>query len=150
MIAAICSGLVTVPIVATSELVKCRLQMQTKKNTVYKNSLDVLSKVIYDEGTSKIFRGNVATMLREVPGVCGFFGGYYVSKRFWCNYVQPSRLQDCSFAGLLFCGGVAGLGYWALGYPQDIIKTRLQVAKGDQYPKYHRMVPDGGFINCGI
>ena len=30
-----------------------------------------------------------------------------------------------------------------------MIKTRLQVAKGDVYSKYHPLVPDGGFINCG-
>lgn len=44
-------------------------------------------------------------------------------------------------------GGLAGCVCWTVSYPQDVVKSRLQLA-AKVYPK-HRWIPDGGFLNCG-
>ena len=93
-------------------------------------------------------KGLVATILREVPCYAGQFGGYYVSKRLWADHVQKCHINEVNTLGCFLAGGVGGFFCWFVSYPQDIIKTRLQVARKSQFTKYSVLVPDGGFIRC--
>ena len=43
-------------------------------------------------------------------------------------------------------GTCAGISCWLLSYPQDIVKTVLQVTPG-KYRK-SKFIPDGGFFDC--
>jgi hypothetical protein len=48
---------------------------------------------------------------------------------------------------LLICGGIGGYFCWQFSYPQDVIKTKLQIEK-DGYYKVNKYLMDGGFYDC--
>lgn len=53
-----------------------------------------------------------------------------------------------SFLEACAVGGMAGVHCWIFSYPQDVVKTKLQVCNQNTYTP-HRWLPDGGFISCG-
>ena len=57
-------------------------------------------------------------------------------------------MQQVGTLGCFIAGGVGGFTCWLCSYPQDVVKTRLQVARHSQFGKFSVFVPDGGFINC--
>jgi solute carrier family 25 carnitine/acylcarnitine transporter 20/29 len=78
------------------------------------------------------WRGLEATLLRDgIPhGV--WFASYEWSK----NYLEQMNdvQQDRRFKSVipLFCGAFAAFTAWAVGYPFDIIKTKIQAVEGSQ------------------
>ena len=49
----------------------------------------------------------------------------------------------------MIVGVFAGINCWIFSYPQDIIKTMIQVSPSGTYqPK--KMMFDGGFYDCGM
>lgn len=45
------------------------------------------------------------------------------------NYSKKQSGSDVSLAVTLFAGGSAGIGYWLVGMPADVLKSRLQTGK---------------------
>ena len=46
-------------------------------------------------------------------------------------------------------GGVGGFTCWLVSYPQDVVKTRLQVARAVEFSNHSWLVRDGGMLACG-
>jgi solute carrier family 25 (mitochondrial carnitine/acylcarnitine transporter), member 20/29 len=54
-----------------------------------------------------------------------------------------------SFGEGLLVGTAAGINCWLFSYPQDIIKTMLQISEPGKYKPRPGMF-DGGFYACGV
>jgi solute carrier family 25 (mitochondrial carnitine/acylcarnitine transporter), member 20/29 len=82
----------------------------------------------------KPFKGVTLSLLREIPANIIYFNIYY---KFREEY------------GILFSGGLAGVLSWALTYPIDVLKTRIQ---SDKFNNLHHAISKKslfkGFIPC--
>lgn len=67
------AGLVNCIVVTPVELVKCRLQLQleSKSKAYYNGMVDCIVKTIRQEGLTGLYRGNIATLFREIPAYAG-------------------------------------------------------------------------------
>jgi solute carrier family 25 carnitine/acylcarnitine transporter 20/29 len=149
--AGFCNSFIISPI----ELVKSRLQVQYEAQRVrsfYHGSLHCAKVIAKQEGLRKLMTtGLAATILREVPAYSAQFFTYEVCKglalRYYTNNNNNTNSDDSSAGSVLpasvqlLCGGVAGIGCWLASYPQDLIKSRLQVQSAANSPYL-------GFIDC--
>ncbi|CAK9269958.1 unnamed protein product [Sphagnum jensenii] len=143
-------------IVCPTELVKCRLQVQEKRSTIhvpgvhhYDGPFDCVRKIVKYEGIRGLFRGAVATTMRESIGNVFFFGTYEITRSylFSCFGLDASRRSkaalgdaepvsmQASFSDALLetgigivTGGLAGTVFWLSVLPLDVAKTRIQTA----------------------
>jgi hypothetical protein len=70
------------------ELVKCRLQVQNSASDgfrAYKGPIDVVVQTVKAEGLKGLYRGNVAMILREIPGNFCWYGVY----EGFCKFMTP-------------------------------------------------------------
>ena len=76
-----------------------------------------IRRIATEEGVNGLFKGLVATILREVPCYAGQFGGYYITKRTWATYIEKCDVADLSMLGCFVSGGVGGFTCWLVSYP---------------------------------
>ena len=111
------SGVATgcaVSIIATPvELIKCRQQMSFKRHLTIS---EVIKTALREEGPRGLMRGFMPTLLRSTLGNAAAFGAY----------------ETCVESGLPvpLAGGVAGMCFWTIGFPADLIKSHVQIGAG--------------------
>lgn len=140
MLAGSWAGLLNSLVVTPVELIKCRQQMEgmgCKSRTT--TSWAMMKQIVKSDGFSGLYKGNLITIMREMPAYAAQFGSYEIVKNF-----LTSRYGESQFLNFL-AGGFAGFMCWVASYPQDVIKTNLQCGKN--YIS-HRFLRDGGIINC--
>ncbi|KRY37674.1 Protein dif-1 [Trichinella spiralis] len=134
------SGMMTTLIVAPGERIKCLLQVQHQhqgSEAKYTGPVDVFKKLYKEGGIRSIYRGTVATLLRDVPAS----GAYLATYEFLMRSMKSSDdTGELSVSKTLLAGGVAGLANWAVALPQDVLKSRLQIAPSGMYPNGMRDV----------
>lgn len=79
------AGLVNTVVICPVELVKCKMQAQSKNATLgrnirYTGSFDCLKTVLLEKGVQGIYTGGLITILREVPGYAAQFAAYEGAK----------------------------------------------------------------------
>lgn len=84
------------------------------------------------------------TALREIPSYGFQFATYEFLKD---RFVGPEK-KHLSILEALCVGPLAALCSELFTYPQDVIKTRIQIDTVGQY-KRHKWVNDEGVIDCG-
>ena len=136
------AGLVNTVVVCPVELVKCKMQVQSSAlgQAKYSSCWDCMVKILKEEGVKGLYRGNVATVYREIPGYAAQFASYEWAK------LLIKKLMDTEETptwGLFLAGMFGGFNCWLWSYPQDVIKTKLQIASGKQSGW------DGGFYKVG-
>ncbi|KAJ6636949.1 Mitochondrial ornithine transporter 1 [Pseudolycoriella hygida] len=118
-----------------TELIKCKLQglreVQTgtsdsKNSTVNRISpFRLTHSIIKEEGIRGLFRGLTSTLAREMPGYFFFFGGYETSRELLRKPGQTKN--DIGPINTMISGAVGGVVLWAVIFPADVIKSRIQI-----------------------
>jgi solute carrier family 25 carnitine/acylcarnitine transporter 20/29 len=130
------SALPTTAVMTPGERIKVLLQIQGQNAEKgvppkYKGSLDVVKSLYREGGLASLYRGTVATLLRDVPGSIAYFVGYEWIKK----VLTPAgaKASDLSVPTVLFAGGMAGVFNWTVAIPPDVLKSRLQSAPEGMY-----------------
>lgn len=127
------SGIFTTAVMAPGERIKCLLQIQHgMTQPKYTGPADVVKQLYKEGGLRSIFKGSLATLLRDVPAS----GMYFMTYEWIQKTLKPMGDQDNTQLNLLktiFAGGMAGILNWAVGMPADVIKSRLQTASEGTY-----------------
>ncbi|EDW87438.1 congested-like trachea protein [Drosophila teissieri] len=126
------SGLFSTLIMAPGERIKVLLQTQQGQGgqRKYTGMIDCAGKLYKEGGLRSVFKGSCATMLRDLPAN----GLYFLVYEALQDVAKAkSETGQISTASTIFAGGVAGMAYWILGMPADVLKSRLQSAPEGTY-----------------
>lgn len=125
------TGLASALIMCPTEHVKTRLQVQHKSNVtlsnngsgeiMYRNGMHATRHIYEKAGIRGLYRGFAATAARQGPSFAVYFATYNHLKEQATQYHQKDSLL-ISIAS----GGIAGSLSWAVVYPIDLIKNRIQ------------------------
>eukprot|EP00930_Biecheleria_cincta_P031100 TRINITY_DN21578_c0_g1_i1.p1 TRINITY_DN21578_c0_g1~~TRINITY_DN21578_c0_g1_i1.p1 ORF type:complete len:325 (+),score=66.38 TRINITY_DN21578_c0_g1_i1:29-976(+) len=127
------SGFASTCVLTPVELIKCRLQAQlntpaagSSAQVVYKGPVDCILRTVQAEGVAGLWRGNLSTLAREVPGNMAWFGVYEAGMRGVQISRNYQRKKDVPLIWSAFCGSFAGVAYWLIPYPADTVKSKIQ------------------------
>lgn len=131
------SAIPTTLVAAPVERAKVLLQVQGQggSSTRYTGVFDVLRHTYKEGGIRSVFRGSIATIIRDGPGSAAYFAAYEVTKK----WLTPKDSKDLSVGAVIFAGGTAGVAMWTIAIPPDVIKSRIQSAATGTY---------SGFLDC--
>lgn len=122
--------IVTTPV----ERVKCLLQIQQGTgDKKYDGMIDCARKLYKEGGIRSLYKGTVATLLRDMPAS----GTYFMTYGLMTTKLTPKG-ENTSIPLSIFAGGMSGITHWIVGMPPDVIKSRLQTAPEGTYP--HGMI----------
>lgn len=122
------SGICTSFILTPIELVKCKFQVENlkmlnDKNMVSKTIPQITRELYKAKGVRGLWRGHVATMLRECGGSMTWFGNYeFVIQHF----AKGDKNYKPKIHELMIAGACAGIGYHCTLFPADTVKSILQ------------------------
>jgi hypothetical protein len=151
------AGFVQSLIICPTEHVKCRLQVQHGKGTldnIYKGPVQAARSILAGHGISGLYRAWWCTAWREVPAFGLYFSGYdFCKDRINNFFAKQAGIDDIeayaafgnadyshSWTASALAGGLTGGFTWAVIYPFDIIKTRIQTAPLDTPLERRRIV----------
>ncbi|XP_003382431.1 PREDICTED: mitochondrial carnitine/acylcarnitine carrier protein-like [Amphimedon queenslandica] len=143
------AGLFTTTIMAPGERIKCLMQIQqaSKAEAKYASSFDCGRQLFREGGIRSLYRGTMATILRDVPGSAAYFGVYQWILR---SLTPTDGSTSLSPSRILFAGGMAGVANWIIAIPPDVLKSRYQIAPTGKYPNGIRSVFKEMMQNEGI
>ncbi|KAJ1957018.1 hypothetical protein GGI12_005146 [Dipsacomyces acuminosporus] len=115
------------------ELLKVKLQTQYGASAAaghrpYKGVFDCGVRTFNARGITGLYRGIGITILRDIPSFYAYFGLYEGMKALFV-YRRLGVADGAKSNGLeqFFAGGFAGISAWLTAYPQDIVKSRMQM-----------------------
>ncbi|PCH36022.1 mitochondrial carrier [Wolfiporia cocos MD-104 SS10] len=131
--AGVANGVVSGPV----EHIRIRLQTQSAKNPTYAGPFDAIRKIASAHGIAGIYKGQVVTLWREALGYGVYFLAY--EKLMQREMARKGiRRDQVNPANAVLFGAAAGYALWAVIYPIDMIKSRMQTdgfsaADGQKY-----------------
>lgn len=85
-------------------------------------------QVAKEDGIRGLFRGYSALLLRDVPFSFFFFGSYQAITSGAAKALGKESKNDLNPVTILASGGLAGATSWAIMFPVDVLKSRMQTA----------------------
>lgn len=127
------SGIFTTSIMAPGERIKCLLQIQQGGHgpQKYAGMVDCARQLYAEGGMKSIYKGSVATILRDVPASGMYFMTYECVKE---ALLPEDANAKVKMLATIVAGGSAGIANWLVGMPADVLKSRLQTAPEGTYP----------------
>ncbi|EEF50836.1 Mitochondrial carnitine/acylcarnitine carrier protein, putative [Ricinus communis] len=145
-------------VLCPSELIKCRMQVQgtdilVPKFSRYSGPLDCAHQTVKHDGVSGIFRGGLATLLRESFGNAVFFSvyeyvRYYMHLQLKDSSSNHSHLIDMGIG--IMSGGLGGVAFWSAVLPLDVAKTVIQTAPDKSFTRNPFRVLNSIYRRAGL
>ena len=147
--AGVFSGLIGAFIYAPAERLKCLLQTQKSSGgpAKYTGTVDCFTKLMRERGIRAVYRGIGPTLCRE--SMSGF---WYITYEGLLKFLRRDgkTRDEVGPITVAFAGATAGVVFWGIAFPFDVIKTRMQVASIEEYPRGSRDVIRSVLQNGGI
>lgn len=133
------AGLVNCVVINPVELIKARLQVQYQDPAPprYRGPFHCLVQTISTEGVLGLGRGMYSCIAREVPCYAAYFAAYEYAAR---KLSPDGDIASLHPVLLFLAGGIGGTAGWVVSYPQDLVKSILQVEEREPRMKER----DGG------
>ncbi|PWY84396.1 hepatocellular carcinoma down-regulated mitochondrial carrier protein [Aspergillus eucalypticola CBS 122712] len=121
------AGLTNSLISGPIEHIRIRLQTQPHGSlALYTGPFDCARKIVLQAGILRgLYRGQVATFIREGHGIGVWFASYEGFLGF-AAHRQGKRREELPSWQIAVCGGLAGEMLWLLSYPVDVMKSKMQ------------------------
>jgi len=104
------------------EFIKCQMQ-DMKTSRKYFSALNCLKKTLSEpRGLRKIFTGYWPTLNRETFGNAAWFTTYEAVSK----WLTPKSDRQAPAWAVITGGGAAGVAFWSLIYPIDLVKSKIQ------------------------
>ncbi|TPX35346.1 hypothetical protein SmJEL517_g02264 [Synchytrium microbalum] len=143
--AALAPTFITVP----QERIKIALQTQDQVGGLksvkrYTSMFDAISHIVKTEGVIRgLYKGTIPCLCRDIPGAMGYFG----TNEFVLRALNAPG-HPPSVSSILIAGGCAGLAFWSIGIPADVVKSRIQAAPDGTYKgtidAYRKVLAENG------
>jgi len=132
------AGLAQSAVAGPIELLKTRLQIDRSPSGAAQSVSQLVRTLNQKVGAKWLGMGMDATILREIFGYAGYFALYECLKRQLTHNNNGGSGASDSTQGImsdsvasLFAGGSAGVAYWSISLPMDVVKSRLQAQSVD-------------------
>ncbi|KAJ8077989.1 Mitochondrial carrier protein ymc2 [Marasmius tenuissimus] len=125
VVAGVAAGLANGFVSGPVEHIRIRLQTQKVKNFPYNGPFDAIKKIYSAHGIAGIFKGQGVTFLREATGYGVYFLAYekLVQREIATKGIRRDQISPVN---AVLYGAAAGYALWAVIYPIDMIKSRMQ------------------------
>jgi solute carrier family 25 carnitine/acylcarnitine transporter 20/29 len=118
------------------DLVKTKLQILVFENknkrssspAAYDNFIGCVRYLSHTQGIRSLFQGFCATTIRNVPANALFFPVNEIVANLCATQQGLDNSSQLAVSWRLVAGACAGLSYWVLTYPLDVIKARVMAA----------------------
>lgn len=114
--------------------VKCKLQVQqiSSVNAKYMGPFTLALHILKTRGIQGLYKGLSANLLTAPATGC-----YFVSYEYLVRALIPAGTSrdDVGSVEVLFAGGIAGMVWWLVGLPADVLTSRIWTAPEGKYPR---------------
>jgi solute carrier family 25 2-oxodicarboxylate transporter 21 len=130
-------------VVVPFELVKIRLQDKAQAHK-YNGMIDVVRKVVAQEGVLTLYQGLESTMWRHILWNAGYFGCIYQVR----ELLPAAKDKKGQIVNDIISGSVGGTVGTILNTPMDVVKSRIQnyTKVAGVAPKYNYAFPALGIV----